>query len=143
MVDSPLINVTTYDLFLLRYRSFARVASGVPPPLRTRPIFFEARHAMMHVLCGFAVMYVSKLIRAFPWPAPWLEQKPLNCSVCMNGWVAIAGGVVDLLVEGGARLSLSSIGSIALTWASAAGIALLADACVDWLSGRNWGRPPL
>jgi hypothetical protein len=98
---------------------------------------------MMHVLCGFAVMYVSKLVRAFPWPAAWLERKPLNCAVCMVGWTAIAGGLVDTFVEGGARLSLSSLGSIVLTWASAAGIALLADCLYDWLSGRNWGRPPV
>lgn len=44
---------------------------------------------MSLLLLAFAAAGLAALLRALPWPAKWLQRKPLACPVCMGMHAAL------------------------------------------------------
>lgn len=40
-------------------------------------------------LIGAAAGGFAAILRALPWPKPWLSKKPLGCALCMGFWSAV------------------------------------------------------
>jgi hypothetical protein len=46
------------------------------------------------IALALAMVFLTELIRAFPWSAKIAARKPLSCDVCMVGWLTVLFGLI-------------------------------------------------
>lgn len=73
---------------------------------------------------GAAAGGLAVLVRAVPWPAVWLQRKPLGCHACLGAWCSFAAvASAEYFDVFGARGA--SFGGLGVCWFASTGVAAL------------------